>query len=360
MDKHRYDVMIDPVDEETSRWLHPGGPLIAILGVASRWLSGMLMVGLFAGWMVFKLWTPDGVIVLENVPKDSEILVDGNKITFTWPGGGKPVEIRAVPGQHHVEVNREGFRTFGRDVTIKSDESEEVRVRLEPPEPPLAVVQPEPGTPHAPEPTDVKDQKPKPGVVSPRPVNDDTGASGFVSLFNGKDLSGWTFPLGHEDAWGVLNGVIRGTVMAKGGGSTIATARSDFRDFHLRMEIRDGGRFMFRSSYAVGDEKYYAFSPGAVRPSGSIIPLGTYMIRTGGTGFGQGATPFFTPDGLHELKTPQLSPLTKDTWHAVEIIAVGNEFKMKVEGREVSAFKDTQSRLKQGQIAIHTLEGHEY
>ena len=95
---------------------------------------GVLMLGFFAAWMggVFKVKTPDGVIVLENVPKDSEILVDGDKITFAWPGGGKPVEIRAVPGQHKVEVKKDGFKTFGEVVTVKTDESEEVTVRLEP------------------------------------------------------------------------------------------------------------------------------------------------------------------------------------------------------------------------------------
>jgi hypothetical protein len=95
---------------------------------------GVLMLGLFAAWMggVFKVKTPDGVIVLENVPKDSEILVDGNNITFTLPGGGKPVKIRAVPGQHKVEVKKDGFQTFGEVVTVKTDESEEVTVRLEP------------------------------------------------------------------------------------------------------------------------------------------------------------------------------------------------------------------------------------
>ena len=49
---------------------------------------GVLLLGLFAAWMggVFKVKTPDGVIVLENVPKDSDILVDGNKIHFLVAG----------------------------------------------------------------------------------------------------------------------------------------------------------------------------------------------------------------------------------------------------------------------------------
>ena len=101
------------------------------------WLSmaaGLLLFGFFAASLggVFKVKTPDGLIVLENVPKDAEILVDGSKITFTWPGAGKPLEIRAVPGQRKVEVKKDGFKTFGEVVTVKTDESEEVTVRLEP------------------------------------------------------------------------------------------------------------------------------------------------------------------------------------------------------------------------------------
>jgi formylglycine-generating enzyme required for sulfatase activity/DNA-binding beta-propeller fold protein YncE len=107
-----------------------------------RWLPwvlsssavAVLIVGLLAAWMggLFKVKTPDGVIVLENVPKDAEILVDGDKVNVTWPGLGKPLEIRAVPEQHKVEVKKEGFKTFGKVVTIKTDESVEVTVRLEP------------------------------------------------------------------------------------------------------------------------------------------------------------------------------------------------------------------------------------
>ncbi|HKM54978.1 MAG TPA: serine/threonine-protein kinase, partial [Isosphaeraceae bacterium] len=95
--------------------------------------SGVLLLGLLAAWLgVFKVKTPDGVIVLENVPKDSEILVDGNKITFTWPGVGKSLEIRAVPGQRKVEVKKDGFTIFAKEMTVKTDGSEEITVRLEP------------------------------------------------------------------------------------------------------------------------------------------------------------------------------------------------------------------------------------
>src|SRR5262249_30870636 len=50
----------------------------------------------------------------------------------TWPGGGSPVEIRAVPGQRKIEVKKDGFTTFVKELTVKANDSEEVDVRLEP------------------------------------------------------------------------------------------------------------------------------------------------------------------------------------------------------------------------------------
>jgi hypothetical protein len=95
---------------------------------------GVLIPSVLAVWMggLLRVKTPDGILVLENVPQDSEILVDGNKITFSRPGLGKAVEIQAVPGEHKLEVRKDGFKTFGQVVVFKSDGPEEVRVRLEP------------------------------------------------------------------------------------------------------------------------------------------------------------------------------------------------------------------------------------
>jgi formylglycine-generating enzyme required for sulfatase activity len=81
-------------------------------------------------------------------------------------------------------------------------------------------------------------------------------------------------------------------------------------------------------------------------------PLGTYRIKSGGN-----AGQFVNQDGLRELTVSDLAPLQAETWHVVEVIAAGNVFRMKVDDREVSAFVDTQSRLKQGAIALRFGKG---
>jgi serine/threonine protein kinase len=123
-EKKPADAVAAPVVVPTRRppWVWPAVAVgVVVLGLLVAWLGG-----------TFRVKTPDGVIVLENLPKDAEILVDGGKITVTWPGDDKPVEIRAVPGQRKVEVKKDGFKTFGEVVTVKTGESEEVTVRLEP------------------------------------------------------------------------------------------------------------------------------------------------------------------------------------------------------------------------------------
>ncbi len=105
------------------RWLWPSASFgVLALGICAAWMSGVFI----------KVHTPDGVIVLENVPNDSEILVDGIKITFTWPGVGKSLEIRAVPGQHKVQLKKDGTTTFDEEVEIDAGGRQSIKVRLEP------------------------------------------------------------------------------------------------------------------------------------------------------------------------------------------------------------------------------------
>src|SRR5262249_50914326 len=55
---------------------------------------------------------------------------------------------------------------------------------------------------------------------------------GWVQLFNGRDLTGWRKP--GPDSWKVENGQLQGS----GRGARLWTERSDFANFHLRMEAK--------------------------------------------------------------------------------------------------------------------------
>lgn len=68
-----------------------------------------------------------GRIVLVDAPEDLEVFIDGAL------SGRTPLkDVRATPGTHRVEVKREGWRTFARDVVVPVDKTRVVRVVMVP------------------------------------------------------------------------------------------------------------------------------------------------------------------------------------------------------------------------------------
>ena len=83
-------------------------------------------------------------------------------------------------------------------------------------------------------------EQPEPPVIAP-PVMPPAVVpiDGFVSLFNGKDLTGWK-PQVHKmlpGIWRVENGILTGSGKGKGG-YRLYTERPQPKDFHLRVEAR--------------------------------------------------------------------------------------------------------------------------
>ena len=103
--------------------------------------AGVLMLGLLGAWMggLFGR-TPEGTIILENLPSGSEALVDGKTVAATPADGGEPLPITTEPGDHtlgapagkHRLVVRRGDVVLKRqDVTIDSSGQAPIRIRLE-------------------------------------------------------------------------------------------------------------------------------------------------------------------------------------------------------------------------------------
>lgn len=69
-----------------------------------------------------------------------------------------------------------------------------------------------------------------------------TGSStsdGWISLFNGKDLSGWEFKaVGNDDIWSVVDGVIDCQPRRGPGGEKSLWSEQSFKDFELHVEWR--------------------------------------------------------------------------------------------------------------------------
>jgi formylglycine-generating enzyme required for sulfatase activity/serine/threonine protein kinase len=102
-------------------WAWPGvAASILLLGLVVAWVAG-----------VFKVKTAHGVIVLENVPADAVVEVDGDRVTV-MPKQGEPFKIEVQPGKHGVVVKRGKDLLLGESVPVASGKAATLTARIEP------------------------------------------------------------------------------------------------------------------------------------------------------------------------------------------------------------------------------------
>jgi serine/threonine protein kinase len=150
-------------------------------GRGSLWIAAALSLGvgfvglLFALSATLRFVTPEGTIVLENVPDGAEVTFDGKRVTLR--------AIPTSPGSHKVEVHKGGFKEFEKDVDVQVGRETLVTIRLEPKVRPIAppeaapipVEKPQaapPVPPVAEPPTSTETVKPKPAPPAPPPVTE--------------------------------------------------------------------------------------------------------------------------------------------------------------------------------------------
>ena len=103
-----------------------------------RLLAAVAMAAVLAvgGWLlagtIFKVKTPDGTIVLDIDQAGAEVVVDGGKIRTIVPGDKHPVEITVPLGKHTLEVKKDGFAVYTREIELKTEKSPPITVKLEP------------------------------------------------------------------------------------------------------------------------------------------------------------------------------------------------------------------------------------
>ena len=65
-----------------------------------------------------------------DLPKDAEVLVDGEEVAITWPGGGKPAVVTVTAGKHKIMVKKDGLEISGDEVTVQAASKEKLTVRF--------------------------------------------------------------------------------------------------------------------------------------------------------------------------------------------------------------------------------------
>jgi hypothetical protein len=151
---------------------------------------------------------------------------------------------------------------------------------------------------------------------------------GWVQLFDGKSLSGWTTANGASGNWRVENGAIT----CSGPASHLFSQRGDFKDFRYRAEIKinengNSGQF-FRAQKNPGVPRGY---------EAQINSAHTDPIRTGSL-YG------FFP--VTEMLVPP------ETWFTQEVEAVGNHIVIKVNDKVTVDYTDPQNSFTEGHFAF--------
>ncbi len=180
-------------------------------------------------------------------------------------------------------------------------------------------------------------------VPADEPKADTTG---FVQLFNGKDLTGWkTHP---DDSpttkWEVVDGCICPSGLKAG---HLFTERGDYTDFVFRMEVKvaDGGnsgqyfRTKFMRTFPSGYEAQINATHGDEIKTGSLYPA---FLKGGAK----------QKEFREKYCVLNKAPHKPDEWFVQEVTAVGGHIVIKVNDKVTVDYTDDNQTYKTGHFAI--------
>jgi len=166
----------------------------------------------------------------------------------------------------------------------------------------------------------------------------------WVSLFNGRDLSGWK--TNGSEKWVVDEGTILGeSTVGKYG---YLTTEKTYRDFNLRLRFKcetDGNSGVFTRSRITGESAQTG--PDIEGMQVEVDPT----RHTGGLyeSGGRGWVALPTPEGERAIKPRD--------WNDLEILAQGNHFSTRLNGVQIVDFTDPAPRFTEGVIGLQLHTG---
>jgi serine/threonine protein kinase len=153
---------------------------------------------------------------------------------------------------------------------------------------------------------------------------------GFVSLFNGKDLTGWQLPGGGTGKWKVQDAAI----VSDGPTSYLFSQRGDYQDFHLHAEVQINDR---------GNSGLYFRIPKATRwPNGYEAQINATHEDPQKTG------------SLYNIKKISNQLHRPDEWFTLDVIAEGDHIIILVNDKKVVDVPN--SKYRKGYIALQQLD----
>lgn len=185
---------------------------------------------------------------------------------------------------------------------------------------------------------------------------------GFVDLFNGKDLTGWT-PYGGTSNFTVENGQIVGTCV-KGSQSTyLCTTDTSFDNFiftcDFKWDVEGNTGVMFRSRIKPNEKAKIDNDQTKVvfGPQVEVEEPSKGRFWTGGI-YGQSCGGYYYPLWLKEHE-PTRKAVKKDDWNRVTIFAQGKVVKTWINGVPMSHWVDTDNEYPKGYFGLQVHKGRQ-
>ncbi len=317
-----------------------------------RWKWGGIAAALLF-LVVFGVWaaglfvrTPYGTIVVENAPADADVSIDGNSVTFTR--NGESLVIESVErGSHHLKLLQGGREIQANDVKIKVG-GQLVTVTFTPKAQQSAAGPTPKMLPSAEPPPTAKLTLPAPKSLVPdkleslaatpsRPSGDKATpspqlktADGFVPLFNGKDLTGWTVDGDDPKSWTVEDGVLLGHGGADYRTRNYLLTDRDYADFILRLEFNlEAGSSTAVAVRAIPGERFpFNGRPFFDHPIFKLIEQRPTKEQTGTTHWIMMPGAYVPPNHPAVLQPA-------GSWNNLEMEVRGNHIRALVNGAEV-------------------------
>jgi hypothetical protein len=186
--------------------------------------------------------------------------------------------------------------------------------------------------------------------VSPEPSLEE----GFVDLYNGRNLSGWT-PLGGHCTFEARGNTIVGTTVPGSPSTYLSTERDDFEDFIFTAELKwveDGNSGIMFRAMRKGKEGQTVYGPQC-EMEGSFADN-----RRGWSGgiFAQSDGGWIYPLWLDAHEAAR-EALKENEWNRVTIQAVGDEFKTWINGIPAARWIDEKGEYKKGFFSLQVHSG---
>jgi len=183
---------------------------------------------------------------------------------------------------------------------------------------------------------------------------------GFVELFNGKDLAGWT-PKGGTCTFEVIDGAIVGTCVPSSNSTYLCTARDDYKDFvftcEMKWEVDGNTGVMFRAKLKTNKKAKQDtdLTKTVYGPQVEMEDLAKGRFWSGAV-YGQSCGGYFYPLWLKEhVKTR--TAIKKDDWNRLTISAKGKEVRTWINGVPMAYWIDAKNEYPQGYFGLQVHKG---